>query len=77
MYLTLKGVSNINIYAKIGIPTSKLRLLRSGDIKKIASDKLFLIAKVGKIEIEELLLGVYPDLRLKVIIRTIYFLLFF
>jgi DNA-binding Xre family transcriptional regulator len=66
-FLTLKGVSNINIYAKTGIPTSELSLLRSGDIKKIAADKLFLIAKVGKIGIDEMLLGVYPDLKLKAI----------
>ncbi|NQX38442.1 hypothetical protein SAMN05421820_101463 [Pedobacter steynii] len=63
-FLTAKKISNIDIHAKTGIPTVELSQLRSGDIETIRANKLFLIAKVGKIDIKDMLLGVYPELRL-------------
>lgn len=64
-FLTLKGIHSIDIYALTSIPTPELSLLRKGDIKSISADKLYLIAKVGKIDIKEMLEGVYPNLKLK------------
>lgn len=64
-FLTFKRISSIDIHAKTSIPSDELSKLRNGVIKSISANKLFLISMVSKIDIKEMLEGVYPNLKLK------------
>lgn len=63
-FLTSKNISSVDVYARTGISTVELSQLRKGTIKGIDAKKLYLIAKVGKISINDMLIGVYPNLNL-------------
>lgn len=63
-FLTSKNISSVDIYARTGISTVELSQLRKGTIKGIDAKKFYLIAKVGKISINDMLIGVYPNLNL-------------
>lgn len=64
IYLTNRNISNIDIYAKTGIPTSELSRLRSGKISAIPANKLYLISLVSKEPIGKIVETIYPKLKL-------------
>lgn len=64
IYLTKKNISNIDIYAKTGIPTTDLSRLRSGQISSIPALKLYLISLVANESIDAIVKEIYPNLRL-------------
>ena len=63
-YLTIKGISNIEIFSKTGIPLSDLSKMRNGEIASIPAKRLYLISLVSGDSIGEVLRATYPNLKL-------------
>lgn len=64
-YLTKRKIDSIEIYVKTGIPVSDIRKMRSLEIEAIPAIRLYLISLMNKVEnIEQLLLKIYPSLKL-------------
>ncbi|MEJ2901676.1 hypothetical protein WAE58_04545 [Pedobacter panaciterrae] len=63
-YLTIKNISNVEIYSKTGIPVSDLSKMRNGEIKSIPAKRLYLISLISGDPIAATLEAVYPNLLL-------------
>lgn len=65
VYLTNKNIGNVDIFAKTCIPTNDLSRMRNGDTLSISAERLFLISLVSGDPIKEVLLKIFPELKLK------------